>query len=456
MEAKIILTIIEGELMGQEFIFEDRNTSVIGRAKDCYPHIPDNDTHRIISRYHCLLDINPPDIRVRDLGSKNGTYVNGQKISKPTVTQTEEGDPLYNFPEQDLQAGDEVKLGKNIFRVYVEVIREEDETLNVGGGGFYPPTLSAHKPNMLDLANRLIQQANTGQKNLQAIRDHQIVKLLGKGRYGEVYLTVNQHTGAEVALKIMLPEVLANQRAIGRFEFDIENAKALQHQHIVKLLDYGYWYGTFFFTTEYCAGGSIIDLMAQKGGKLSIPEAVGIILPVLDGLEYAHNAEIPYVKNANGSFSQGKGLVHRNLRPSNILISHIDQQQVVKIANYGLTKSFDLAGLSGQTMSGLKVEIPDFIPRQQIINFQYAKPEVDVWAAAAIFYFMLTGCLPREFKAGEDPFLNVLQNRAVPIHQRDPAIPTQLAKLMDLALIDSPEIRFKNARDFKRSLESVI
>lgn len=80
MSAKVILTITKGNLKGQKFEFDSRTTCIIGRADDCYPKIPDDEYHRTISRYHCLLDINPPNIRVRDFGSKNGTFVNGQKI----------------------------------------------------------------------------------------------------------------------------------------------------------------------------------------------------------------------------------------------------------------------------------------------------------------------------------------------------------------------------------------
>ncbi|MGD1700683.1 FHA domain-containing protein [Dapis sp. BLCC M229] len=102
MSAKIILTITEGSIKGQQFIFEERTTCVIGRSHDCYPQLPNDQAHRTISRYHCLLDINPPDIRVRDFGSKNGTYVNGQKIGQRPANQTPLQAAHLNFPEYDL------------------------------------------------------------------------------------------------------------------------------------------------------------------------------------------------------------------------------------------------------------------------------------------------------------------------------------------------------------------
>ena len=103
MTSKVTLTITAGNLKGQEFIFDTRTTCIIGRAKDCYPKIPDDEKHRTISRYHCLLDINPPDIRVRDFGSKNGTFVNSKKIGQREAHQSLEEAAQIQFPEYDLQ-----------------------------------------------------------------------------------------------------------------------------------------------------------------------------------------------------------------------------------------------------------------------------------------------------------------------------------------------------------------
>ena len=78
---------------------------------------------------------------------------------------------------------------------------------------------------------------------------------------------------------------------------------------------------------------------------------------------------------------------------------------VAKVGDYGLSKAFDLAGLSGQTCTGAVAGTPAFLPRQQVINFKYARPEVDVWAAAAFLYYLLTVRPPREFPPGMDPWL---------------------------------------------------
>lgn len=447
MPAKITLTVTEGTLKGQEFIFDSRTTCIIGRSLDCNPKLPDDEAHRTISRYHCLLDINPPDIRVRDFGSRNGTFVNGTKIGQRQPDQTPEEGAKLAFPEYDLKTNDEIQLGDTVFRVSIEGISEvpaTQPTLDVDSG----------KTEAFEKVKQLVQQANGNSDDLLSIQGYSILRELGRGGFGAVYLARHNETGEEVALKVMLPAVATNPQMTQMFLREIDNTQALNHPNIIKLRNSGYYNGTFFFTLEYCNGGTVFDLMQQRSGRLPIDEATSIIMQVLDGLEYAHQAEIPYVKLADGSFGRGRGLVHRDLKPSNIFIANTNGNPTAKIADYGLAKAFDQAGLSGQTMSGTKAGTPVFMCRQQVINFKYVKPEVDIWATAACLYFMLTGAYPRNFVG--DPFLAVLQTNAVPISDRNSSMPKKLAELIDQALLDKPEIHFKDAASFKQALSNVL
>lgn len=204
--------------------------------------------------------------------------------------------------------------------------------------------------------------------------------------------------------------------------------------------------------------------MHQQGGQLSVDQAVPIILQVLDGLEYAHTAELAPAEstaanqsatystaNSTGSETAAR-FVHRDLKPTNILLTHVQGTRIAKIADYGLAKAFDQAGLSGLSISS---SVPLFMSRQQAVNFNYAQPEIDVWACAACLYYMLTGSPPRDFK-GKDPYLVLLQTVPVPILQRNSAVPKPLAELIDTALKDNPDILFKKAAAFKHALINVI
>ncbi len=451
MFSKIILTITQGKIPGRQYIFDSRTTCILGRHSDCYPQLPDDKEHRTISRYHCLLDINPPDIRVRDFGSKNGTYVNNKKIGQRQSNQTPEEAGKLTFPEYDLQSGDEIQLGNTVFEVLIESEAVKFPPLP---STFHINSHPEQEPNFLEIIKRWLGLANNGEQKFIAIRGYSIVKLLGKGGCGEVYLAQHQMSGKFVALKVMLPEVAANERAVQMFLRETENTKALRHPHVVQLLDYGYSDDIFFFTMEYCNCSSVDNWMEKEGGRLPVDISVSIILQILDGLEYAHHAEIPYVKLADGTVGQGRGVVHRDLKPSNIFLSYIDGKIIAKIGDYGLSKAFDLAGLSGQTLTGNASGTLAFMSRQQLLDFKHAKPEVDVWATAACLYNMLTGDFPRDFN--KDIFLAVLENDPVPIQQRDAKIPQKLAKVIDLALVEKPEIYFKSTSDFKKALLGVI
>jgi len=130
--ARISLTVAAGELEAKEFLFEEPSQCVIGRAFDCDIQIPADNEHGFVSRHHCLLDIRPPIVRVRYLGSLNGTYVNGRVIG-----QRRPGMPLeFAFRPSgtlNLDDGDELRIGETVFRVGIYADTEEFQALNGGG-----------------------------------------------------------------------------------------------------------------------------------------------------------------------------------------------------------------------------------------------------------------------------------------------------------------------------------
>jgi len=441
---KVVLVVMDGSLKGQEFEFSDRTTCVIGRAKDCNLQLPNDEFHKTISRYHCLLDINPPAIRIRDLGSLHGTYVNGQIIGRRLPNQTPEQVAQMNFPEHDLTTGDEIKLGKTIFQVRIEGTIDE---INMPTS-IVPPTNQTFIGEGT-AASEIYTDAAT-----PALDGYTILRQISDKASGTVHLALNHQREERVALKLLVPKIIVRAPVVESFLQEIEQTKALQHPNIVRLLDSGYSNGKFFFASEYCDGGNVADLMQQRGGRLSIDEALPIILQVLDGLEYAHHLVAPS-QPSNGAFARRQQLVHRDLKPTNILLTYPPGSRIAKIADYGLVKAFDQAGLSGLTTSGAAADTARFMPRQQAVNFKYSSPEIDVWASAACLYHMLTGAYPRDF-TGKDPFLAVLQNQPVPIRQRDASVPHFIAEVIDRALVDDPEIHFKSATEFKQALKQVL
>src|SRR6201993_5064232 len=122
MPATVTLSVIAGSEAGKEYEFTGRAVCIVGRADDCKPRLPQRgEESRLVSRHHCLFDINPPDIRVRDFGSLNGTYVNDEKIGSRLPGQSPEEGARLEFRECDLGDGDQIRVGRTVFRVGVQM-----------------------------------------------------------------------------------------------------------------------------------------------------------------------------------------------------------------------------------------------------------------------------------------------------------------------------------------------
>lgn len=448
MSTTVTLRLVKGQLDRTEYVFDERTTCVLGRAKECSPRLPDDEFHRTVSRHHCLLDLNPPDARIRDFGSRNGTYVNGRKIGQREEHQTPEEGAALSFPEHDLSDGDEIRLGNTVFRVDIRVPvhhptmalpqcakcgREVASELG-GRSGQYVCTECRSKPEAV--AELLVSLAHTGHRELAPIAGYTLLRELGRGGMGAVYLARHEDSGEEVALKVMLPRVAASTAASARFLREVELTRNLRHANIAALHDAGFAEGTFYFTTEYCAGGSLDQLVERGGGRLETGQAVRFATQALAGLAHAHR----------------QGVVHRDLSPHNILLGESDGEPVAKIADFGLAKAFDNAGLSGLTRTGAAAGKPWYIPRQQVINFRDVTPAVDVWALSACLYRILTGAYPRDFPRGKDPWQIILQAEPVPIRRREPRVPRALASVLDEALREDPNAPFQTAGELRQAL----
>ena len=118
MPGKLILTITAGPMNGKMFVFDEHETFLFGRMADCHICLPEDKT---VSRHHFLLEINPPQVRIRDPGSLHGTYVNSQKYGSRQKHETPEEGAKQQYPQVDLHDGDTIRVGKTTFQMHVEV-----------------------------------------------------------------------------------------------------------------------------------------------------------------------------------------------------------------------------------------------------------------------------------------------------------------------------------------------
>jgi serine/threonine protein kinase len=282
----------------------------------------------------------------------------------------------------------------------------------------------------------VLRDADKGMK----IPGYEIEKRLGVGGFGAVYQARRKKDGVRTAVKVMLSKIAVDEKSRKQFLAEIEKNKALQHAHVVRFLEHGAAGNGFYFVMEFCEGGSVADLMGQRGGKLALSEAGPMVLEALEGLAFAH----------------GKGFVHRDLKPHNLLLTGTGRCWTTKVGDFGLAKDFQRAGYSGNTITGSYSGTPYFMPREQVVNYKYMKPVSDVWSMGATLYNMVTGQFPRDFPRGQEPVQIVLQGSIVPIRQRDPSIPRKVAEVIERALTNDVKERYQDANDLRKALASAL
>jgi len=277
------------------------------------------------------------------------------------------------------------------------------------------------------------------------------IKILGTGAMGMAWLVEEEATGTQMVLKLMIPKAVVDQKHHQLFIREAMVTGQLKHPNIIKQYKFGKSGDVYFILMEYCDNGNVNELINKSGGSLSIDLATDIILQVLDGMIYAHNT--PHTaKMNNGEMVSVTGIVHRDFKPSNILLCNDGQKLVAKVTDFGLAKAFEISGLSGDTKSGMVAGTPFFIPHQQVLNYKYAKPDVDVWAITATYYYMLTGTYPKDFVMGKNALKTALNAVAVPIRERNENIPLKLANVIDTALIEKPQIGIRDAIELKKMI----
>ncbi|MGL4208031.1 MAG: serine/threonine-protein kinase, partial [Candidatus Adiutrix sp.] len=287
-------------------------------------------------------------------------------------------------------------------------------------------------------------------KALDALKGLRIVKLLGRGATSAVFLAVRKTSGAQLALKIMPPSISDNDWARKSFLREAAIGRALKHPNVVRIYDFGFYCGAYFFLMEYCGGGTSEEYRSREGGLLPPEEGLRIILPALNGLNYIHNVKLATAGVHDHNIPEALGLVHRDLKPANIFLGG-ENGLTPKIADIGVGKFYGHGG-SCHTRTGSVAGSPATMPRQQAMNFKYAGPEVDVWALAASFFKLVTGEYPRKFPPARDPWQVVMKDPPRPIKTLAPDFPPHLAATVDEALIDNPNIIFKTATGLKSSL----
>ncbi len=412
--ARVVLEVVAGPLQGQTFCLDRHDTLLVGRGADCHVRLADD---RRISRHQFLLEVVPPHARLRELGSRNGTYVNGVKYGGRATDKGEAEADAERGPEVDLKHGDQITAGRTVILLRVEG-SPPPASVHVA------PAQPAAKPAApVDTARRLIDQLAVGPE-------------IGKGALGTVYRAECREDGRTVAVKIVQPKVEIGAAERRRVLEEMQQFQQLRHASVVTLLELGTLRRSLYFVMEFCGGGSLAQWLAEQGSKLTLGQARPLMFQCLDGLSDAHR----------------RGLVHGDLKPQNVLLHRQGGKRTARIADFGLARIMEQAGCSGMTATGHVPVNYHFLPRERVVDFREARPVSDLWSVAAVFYHVLTGQFPRDL-TGRDALAAVLHSESVPIRERNPQVPKPVAQVIDKALASDPGKRFQSAAEIKAHLE---
>jgi oligopeptide/dipeptide ABC transporter ATP-binding protein len=263
--------------------------------------------------------------------------------------------------------------------------------------------------------------------------NYEIDGVAGRGGMGVVYIATQIRPRRKVALKVIAPEVASDPEFRARFEKESEVAAAIEHPNVIPVYEVNEANGLLFIAMRFVAGTDLRDLI-HHAGLLAPARAVELIVQVAGGLDAAHAA----------------GLVHRDVKPANVLVSVQGGQEHAYLTDFGLTKRSD-AG-SGITRTGVVVGTLDYMAPEQLSGDR-VDARTDVYALGCVLYEALTGRVP--FPRDTEPAKMYAHMSVPPPSPTDVApVPPQFDAVVARAMAKDPSARYPSAGDLGRAAQA--
>jgi len=270
----------------------------------------------------------------------------------------------------------------------------------------------------------------------QVFAGHRIDAVLGRGGMGIVYRATHLALDRPVALKVMAPELVADEGFRERFQRESRIAASLDHPHIVPVYHAGEHDGVLYITMRLIDGVDLRALLAQDG-RFDAARAAQINAQVASALDAAH----------------ARGLVHRDVKPANVLRTLRDGHEHVYLTDFGLTKS--ARSTAGLTESGAWVGTLDYISPEQIRG-DGVDARTDVYALGCVLYHELTGCVPFESENFAAKVWAHLNESPKALREAAPGTPPTLAEVVARAMAKDPGERYSSAGEFAQAVSAAV
>jgi hypothetical protein len=378
---------------------------------------------------HCAIGrLKEGGFAIKDLGSATGIAVNGQRIASAR-----------------LKVGDRIVLGPHALRVVAASASERatDSGADTGddSGADSGNDSGAGAAADASAANSGARAATDSSARAPTIPGHRMLRRLGKGAMGEVWLAVQERLQREVALKFLAPALAHDPEYVRRFGAEARAAAALNHPNVVVVFDVGG--GTDgapsdvqYLSMEYMEGGNVEEL-AQRRGALPWREVLPIFRDAARALDYARERQ----------------LVHRDVKPANLMFG---PRGVVKLADLGLATSSHPEALATGAADGKKVfGTPHFIAPEQARG-EAPDHRSDLYSLGATVWRLLAGRTPFQGTSTRDILRAAFTETPPPLRTLAPDCPAGLAALVERMLAKDPRQRPQSAAAVLQELDALV
>jgi len=265
------------------------------------------------------------------------------------------------------------------------------------------------------------------------LADYRILRPLGEGGMGKVYLAANQKDGTRVAIKVLPPSKATDGgQALLRFRREMDLSRRVRHPNLARTLDVGQAGDVHFMVLEYVPGESLYQLVKHpRGGPLRVPDAARYFLKVIDGLEAAHNS----------------GLVHRDIKPSNLMVTPEGDARVLDL---GLARATDEE--SPLTRHNMVIGTLDYASPEQLGDASHADRRSDLYSLGCTLYFALAGRPPFE---GGDVVNKMFKQRMDdpdPLERVARGVPPAFAAIVRKLMAKDPSDRYPDCAGLRADL----
>ena len=315
-----------------------------------------------------------------------------------------------------------------------EMRREVESLLAASDQGGSLPDLHGA---VASVAHDVLSESATDTRTIleTALSDRfEVVRPLGRGGMGDVFLARERALDRLVAIKVLRPELATAPASRERFRREARIAAQLSHPGILRLYSFGEVAGLWYFVMDYVRGESLAERLRLEG-KLPWSDTHRIMMELADSLDAAHR----------------HGIVHRDIKPGNILLDDETGRSV--LADFGISK---IAGLGDSlTATGTIVGTPDYMSPEQILASSEVDERSDIYSLGAVAYTMLAGHAPFEGTTSEGEMYRRLVADPVPLETLAPSAPRALSGIVMKCLARDKSLRWRDARELKEALVRV-